>query len=95
MNPETDKGGRYVSYYMCSRAYPRPDGSPILWAMAEEIGREDGVSAISFYFNQSHQYGKVYMPTSNNCQQVTSANEQQVQTKQHVRTEQQKAIIFG
>ena len=56
VNPETDGGGRYASYFMCSRVYPRPDGSPILWAMAEEIGGEDGVSAISFYFNQSHQY---------------------------------------
>jgi len=52
--------------------------------MAEEIGEEGGVSVIHIYFNQGHQYGKVYI-----------ANEQQVQTEQHVRTEQQKTIIFG
>jgi len=84
VNPETDNVGRYTSCYMCLRVYPRPDGSPILWVMAEEIGEEDGVSVIHIYFNQSHQYGKVYI-----------ANEQQVQTEQHVRTEQQKTIIFG
>ena len=80
MNPEADEGGMYASCYMCLRVYPRPDGSPILWAMAEEIGEEDGVSAIYIYFNQSHQYGKVYManeqqvPTSNKCQRATSAD---------------------
>ena len=56
MNPEADEGGMYASCYMCLRVYPRPDGSPILWAMAEEIGEEDGVSEISFYFKQSHNY---------------------------------------
>ena len=44
-----------TSSCMYLRAYPRPDGSPILWAMAEEQGKKDKVSAILFLFNQKHK----------------------------------------
>ena len=63
VNPETDGGGRYASYFMCSRVYPRPGGSPIHWAMAEEVGGEDGVSTI-FYFSYTTIVSRQTLATS-------------------------------
>ena len=39
-----------ASSCVCLRAYPRPDGSPILWAMAEEQGKEGRGIGISRKF---------------------------------------------